>query len=684
MKVFGTICFWIWFLAPALVKSQDKKYAFDLAYLASHDQVHLKFLQKGTRNWLEFRADTLPTFFQLPGTRDGFAWKEARFLVLEVENPGVENQILCLRFFENHFDLEATKTIQVSIFPQIRSQVVIPLSVLKENWGNLPRFPGQLKGKFIGRPLSTENIQRVEISAGPLQLPHFETKIRIFHLALAIEIPRLHEAKLLPVVDSLGQWASKKWQGKTKNFEQLSKRLNREYLQKNKSPKDERTALKTLKTGSGFFNTHYDGKRWWILDPGGKPFVPSGVNQVRPVIASPISGLEYFHHFLPNPVNDGKDSYFNSGKSLMLNYLATNLRKSLGNDWLEKWRDMSLTQLKKGGFNCLGPGAENELVTRRSIPYFIQLAHLPRTENYLFLDFPDPFDPSYKDSVAAFAGQLEPFKSDVQLIGYFLGVQPVWSVGNLNPAAILIEKKESSYAKSALHQWLRKRYQGDISKLNTLWKEKFTSFEQLDSSLVEPGPEARDELMSFSEILIDSLISPICRIMKQADPYHLNFGFRFTTISQDIWYRTLHKFDVYSLSFSDLEVPQTNHITERSNRPVFICDFQVGSLDRGLPSGGPTATLTTNNRAKAIRSAMENLFSRNEVVGLLYSAFYDRPLLGRLDGENYQIGLLDVCNKPYSEVWSQAKKANDRRYELATHFKKTYFREVGKSRLEDN
>jgi hypothetical protein len=79
MKVFGTICFWIWFLAPALVKSQDKKYAFDLAYLASHDQVHLKFLQKGTRNWLEFRADTLPTFFQLPGTRDGFCMERSPF-----------------------------------------------------------------------------------------------------------------------------------------------------------------------------------------------------------------------------------------------------------------------------------------------------------------------------------------------------------------------------------------------------------------------------------------------------------------------------------------------------------------------------------------------------------------------------------------------------------------------------
>lgn len=678
------IIFWIVGLGFSIPSfSQNRKFIFELSDLASHDAVHLKMQQKGTQKWLEFRADTFPTFFFLPGPGDGFAWGQSKYLVLETENPGLQNQVVSLRFFENHYDLAPAKQFDISVFPRIRSQLVIPLALLNQPDGFIPRFPGQLKGKYGGKSMKPDDIQRVEINVAPRIMPGGEAKIRFFHIALTQEIPQLHGAKIQPVVDSLGQWNQKKWGGKTRNFNEMKKRLSREINQPLKPEKEAKGGRKILKTGTGFFATHFDGKRWWLLDPAGKPFVASGVNQVRPMVASPISGLEYFHQYLPHPAAEGQESYFHIGKAMQINYLGTNFRKALGSEWQPAWRQLCLKQLQKGGFNCLGPQSEGGLVQSRKMPYFIQLQGFPRTSNYLFLDLPDPFDPSYPDSVAAYVRQLEPYKGDFQLIGYFLGGQPQWSLGHPNPAAELMRKNEPSHAKSILNHWLRKRYQNDIAKLNKVWKEKLSSFETLDSSKMDLSPQAEEDLMAFSEIIIDSLISPVCRMLKNTDPYHLNFGFRFSAIGQDIWYRMARPFDVFSISNAEIQLPETRHIAERSGRPVFIADYQAGALDKGLPSGGPAATNTTGERTQAIRTMMEDGFYRNEVIGMMYSAFYDRPLLGRLDGENGQIGLLDICHKPYEAVWNQMKSANQYAFKLAQHLKRPYNRAVTQAPLKD-
>ncbi len=266
-----------------------------------------------------------------------------------------------------------------------------------------------------------------------------------------------------------------------------------------------------------------------------------------------------------------------------------------------------------------------------------------------------------------------------------MGQQPKWSIGDKNLAAEMLKSGQASSSRTELNQWLRRRYQGDIKKLNTVWKESFLDFEAIDSvKNFIAGPKASEDLMAFSEIMIDSLTTRICRTLKKNDPNHLNFGFRFSAISQDIWYRIQSGFDVFSLVVNGLQLPATEHITKRSGRPVLICDYQLGAMDKGLPSGGPVATSTTPDRAKVIRSVMEEAFYREEAVGFLYGSFYDRPLLGKLDGENYQVGLMDVCHKPYFSVWLEMEKANRKQFKLATHTSRPFFRTVEPAELSDN
>ena len=53
-----------------------------------------------------------------------------------------------------------------------------------------------------------------------------------------------------------------------------------------------------------------------------------------------------------------------------------------------------------------------------------------------------------------------------------------------------------------------------------------------------------------------------------------------------------------------------------------------------------------------------------------YFEYNDQPVLGRFDGENMQIGLIDVCSKPYTEGLEEFTKVGYNMYEILTGEKK--------------
>lgn len=47
--------------------------------------------------------------------------------------------------------------------------------------------------------------------------------------------------------------------------------------------------------------------------------------------------------------------------------------------------------------------------------------------------------------------------------------------------------------------------------------------------------------------------------------------------------------------------------------------------------------------------------------------YRDHPLLGRGDGEAYQIGFVDVCDRPYPELTRAARRFASEMYEKRLH-----------------
>jgi hypothetical protein len=63
---------------------------------------------------------------------------------------------------------------------------------------------------------------------------------------------------------------------------------------------------------------------------------------------------------------------------------------------------------------------------------------------------------------------------------------------------------------------------------------------------------------------------------------------------------------------------------------------------------------------------VEDAAAKPWCVGVHYFILYDQSALGRFDGECYNIGFLDVCNRPYDALCSAARASHERLYDVAT------------------
>ena len=85
-----------------------------------------------------------------------------------------------------------------------------------------------------------------------------------------------------------------------------------------------------------------------------------------------------------------------------------------------------------------------------------------------------------------------------------------------------------------------------------------------------------------------------------------------------------------------------------------IGEFHFGALDRGPTATGLEGVQTQSERAKAFRYYCERVAAHPYGVGCHFFQCYDQFVLGRFDGENYNIGLFDICSRPYPEMFDAA------------------------------
>jgi len=109
-------------------------------------------------------------------------------------------------------------------------------------------------------------------------------------------------------------------------------------------------------------------------------------------------------------------------------------------------------------------------------------------------------------------------------------------------------------------------------------------------------------------------------------------------------------FNRYRFSAEDLLLP------EDVDKPIIIGEFHFGALDRGHFHTGLRSVANQEQRAEAYSQYVKGALKNPQIVGTHWFQYSDQAFTGRGDGENYQIGFIDICDNPYPEIVAAARR----------------------------
>ncbi|MCL6458777.1 MAG: beta-galactosidase [Gorillibacterium sp.] len=595
-------------------------------------------------------------------------WQDYSYFSADVYHESHDVLVLVLMFCEPS---GRSLSVHYGMLPGVRTRICLPLSALAGGKLFLDRYPGVLQSVVRGDP----SVDRSQISAfsistiASVEGRHFT----LSGVQLSHEEPEF-SYEFHPYIDELGQWSKKEWHGKTVSPAAMTESLREEWERSQNHPYDrvDKSRYGGWKgicfTATGFFRTELLDGIWWLVDPDGYGLFSAGMDCIQPYDTMRVSGMEHLTPPLPEQDGPFREAWAKGGFS----YSVANLIQTFGEAWKDRWAELTEYRLWSWGFNTIGNWSDAAFIGPSSLPYVYPMEGFPETKETIFRDFPDVFSPEYEENAKAFAAGLLPLRDDPRLVGYFMRNEPHWAfVDSLNLTELLIAHSEQLFCKQRLVEWLETKYE-TVERLNDAWGTSLNSFSHLTQVPFQLPAEEREarknDYAAFDRLLIRRYVEVPAGYCKEVDPHHLNLGMRYAWVSSEAILEGCEAFDVFSINCyqSSPDKEQIASISKHLSRPVMIGEFHFGAADAGLPACGIRAVATQEARGRAYRYYVEQSAAIPELVGIHYFQYPDQPVLGRFDGENYQIGLVDVCQRPYSELVEQATLAHERMYRVRT------------------
>ena len=465
-------------------------------------------------------------------------------------------------------------------------------------------------GYFISLGGPHRELRGVTAIGATMQNPIGNPVLEIRSVKLAKESPGDAVFDSHPLVDEFGQWIDTK--GK-RNLDQLRQEWAREAGSLGDGPFGYCPYggyKETKAKATGFFRVEQIGGKWWFVDPDGHLFFSTGADVIAPWMATPVEGRNSIFTSLPpadltRPGARGGASFY-----------AWNLLRRFGPAWYDKWADFTIRRMKAWGINTAGNWSDPRLWNSGRIVYTVNLGGWQTKTSYIGM--PDVYSEDFAaicDKAAA--AQCEPRTRDPYLLGYFTANEPPWPGREAALVQMILDGPDTA-TKRELRSYLAK---GDT-------------------------PEQRK---NFVYQAYERYLDVIVKAVRKHDPNHLNLGMRFAGgRAPDEMIKASRVFDVYSLNSYDVAPPRA--VLERSyqlsGRPLLIGEFHFGTPGRGL-SAGLRQTANDAERGVAYRYYVEQAASMPALIGAHWFEWVDEPVTGRFDGENYNIGLVDVTDVPY-------------------------------------
>jgi hypothetical protein len=507
-----------------------------------------------------------------------------------------------------------------------------------------------------------------------------------------------------PFIDEYGQFAHRDWQGKIHRDPDFAGRRKQEQadLAAHGRPASWNRfggwAGGPRREATGFFRAEKVDGVWWMVDPEGRLFWSHGAVRIGTRIrvggiyrGTPILDREHYFRLPPrdSPLGQfyatepqsSRGYYFGKDNHAVYDFLEANLFRKFGPEWAAACAGNSHARLSSWALNTIANSSDPAVYLRRKTPYTAVVYSAPMGSNEFRIagsggnwgKLPDPFDPGWRRLMdRTLQTELKGSLDDPWCTGFFVDNELHWG-DSCHLAEATLSSPAAQYAKRAFLEELRKKYLS-IQALNGAWGTKHASWEGLLASQEIPDRKrdaVRADLETWSAHLLDAYFRGCHDAVRAAAPRHMYLGCRFAgydnalVMSAAAKYCDIISINRYTRTIHDLALPAG------LDRPIVIGEFHFGALD-SAPFG--VALLHAANqvdRARAYCTYVESALRNPAVVGTHWFQFYDQPTTGRFDGENFNAGLVDICDTPYPEMVAACRRMGAQMYSLRAKIRKS-------------
>lgn len=526
-------------------------------------------------------------------------------------------------------------------FPGVWVRASIPLSFYRQGLGNASDLAAT-----VNHPRNSYWINIEGGGFGPttnvlglsfvMRYPTGSPKLEIRSVTLSKTDPGDDILDGKPLIDEFGQYNHVDWPGKAHTVDDLKKdwAAEADALAKNPGLPDRDKYggfASTQAKATGFFRVEQINGVWWFVDPDGHFFYSTGVNGIGTASATRVTGREDYFAKIPAaaPTRGGR------GGGGGVNFYGANLQLRYGADFMAPWAALTSQRMSAWGLNTSYTNLNSMLGANGQKKAYVANVRVGQGGPSV-MGMPDVYADTFEQTVdAAIDRSVTPLKDDPWLLGYFIGNEPPWP------------SRESEFVDDVLKgsaTAMQKKFQDALAQGDT--------------------PEIRRDLVLAA---FEHYLAVVDTALKKYDPNHLNLGIRFGGTPPDYVVKLAKNFDVYTLNKYRYEPPSDliENVHKLTGLPVLIGEFHIGVPDRGMAPGLVQA-MNQEERGLAYSYYVEHAAAHPEVIGTHWFEWIDEPVTGRNDGENYNIGWIDVTDQPYAELVKAAQATHERLFDIHT------------------
>ncbi|KHK03295.1 hypothetical protein [Desulfovibrio sp. TomC] len=382
------------------------------------------------------------------------------------------------------------------------------------------------------------------------------------------------------------------------------------------------------------FGAVSDNGVWWLTLPGGPRFFSIGADTVNGGDKTLRDRGYYFENFYPTEA---------------------------------AWAADTQQRLYAWGFNTRGGWSDPTTAMTLPIVPEIDLGRNAR------LHWFDPFAPEALEKTIATARVVTaPYRDNPAVIGYFTDNEVGW--WNAPLFKWYLGNEWAIYAKRHVWRMIYDHYGGKWNRLlaDFVPAPGCNSFEDLKKGGAElklrPGGQGIQLISKVTAACAGRYYELVYKALRAVDPTRLVMGDRLPLYyNQDAVLASRGHLDVLSTNYN-VDTPDGwvapyyfEGLAKLTNTPVLISEFFFAANENrsgNVNNGHLMHVATQAERAVGAAAAVRHFAAFPNVAGIHWFQYYDEPHGGRGDGEDFNMGLVDIHNAPYEKLLAAMVPAN--------------------------